>query len=56
MNKSGNGTQQLFSNNIGLIFPDFISRNHKNRSIADVKYKPIDNLEVKIISKYWLML
>lgn len=44
MNKTGKGAQRLFSNNIGLIYPDFISRDHKTRVIADAKYKPLDNI------------
>lgn len=44
MNKSGKGAQRLFNGNIGLIYPDFISRNSKARLIADAKYKPIDNI------------
>lgn len=44
MNKSGKGAQRLFSGNIGLIYPDFISRDSENRIIADAKYKPIDNI------------
>ena len=44
MNKGGSGAQRLFSGNIGLIYPDFISRQTENRTIADAKYKPIDNI------------
>lgn len=44
MNKSGKGAQRLFDGNVGLIYPDFISRNEKMRVIADAKYKPIDNI------------
>ena len=44
MNKGGSGAQRLFGGNIGLIYPDFISRATKNRLIADAKYKPIDNI------------
>ena len=44
MNKSGTGAQRLFNGNIGLIYPDFISRNSEARIIADAKYKPIDNI------------
>ena len=44
MNKSGKGAQRLFAGNIGLIYPDFISRNYEKRIIADAKYKPIDNI------------
>lgn len=44
MNKSGKGAQRLFSGSVGLIYPDFISRNKENRVIADAKYKPIDNI------------
>lgn len=44
MNKSGVGAQRLFSGNIGLIYPDFISRNSENRIIADAKYKPFNNI------------
>lgn len=44
MNKSGGGAQRLFSANTGLIYPDFISRNTSPRTIADAKYKPIENI------------
>lgn len=44
MNKGGKGAQRLFAGNIGLIYPDFISRDNEARIIADAKYKPIDNI------------
>lgn len=44
MNKGGKGAQRLFDGNIGLIYPDFISRYNEKRIIADAKYKPIDNI------------
>ena len=44
MNKGGKGAQRLFDGNIGLIYPDFISRDTEIRIIADAKYKPIDNI------------
>lgn len=44
MNKGGKGAQRLFAGNVGLIYPDFISRNAENRVIADAKYKPIGNI------------
>lgn len=44
MNKGGKGAQRLFGGNIGLIYPDFISRDNEKRIIADAKYKPIDNI------------
>ena len=44
MNKGSKGAQRLFGGNIGLIYPDFISRDNKTRIIADAKYKPIDNI------------
>ena len=44
MNKNGAGAQRLFDRNVGLIYPDFISRNSEMRIIADAKYKPIDNI------------
>lgn len=44
MNKGGQGAQRLFAGNIGLIYPDFISRDVNNRIIADAKYKPFDNI------------
>lgn len=44
MNKGGKGAQRLFGGNIGLIYPDFISRDRDTRIIADAKYKPIDNI------------
>ena len=44
MNKNGSGAQRLFDGNIGLIYPDFISRDIGARIIADAKYKPMDNI------------
>ena len=44
MNKGGKDAQRLFDGNVGLIYPDFISRNNEMRMIADAKYKPIDNI------------
>lgn len=44
MNKGGKGAQRLFEGNVGLIYPDFISRESERRMIADAKYKPIDNI------------
>ena len=44
MNKGRKGAQYLFAGNIGLIYPDFISKNHTERIIADAKYKPINNI------------
>ncbi len=50
MNKSSQGSQYLFKpsqskGNIGLIYPDFISRNNnQKREIADAKYKPMCNI------------
>lgn len=44
MNKGGKGAQRLFAGNIGLIYPDFISRDNETRIIADAKYKPLDNI------------
>lgn len=44
MNKAGKGAQWLFSGNNGLIYPDFISKDKRNRIIADAKYKPIENI------------
>lgn len=49
-NKGGGGAQYLFSksdNKIGLIYPDFISRDKENRVIADAKYKPVNNIQNK---------
>lgn len=43
-NKSRKGTQRLFAGNVGLIYPDFISKDRENRVIADAKYKPIENI------------
>ncbi len=45
MNKGGKGAQRLFEGNIGLIYPDFISREVDNRTIADAKYKPAENIK-----------
>ena len=44
MNKNNKGAQKLFNGNIGVIYPDFISRNSEKRIIADAKYKPINNI------------
>lgn len=44
MNKAGKDKQWLFSGNVGLIYPDFISRDTNERVIADAKYKPIGNI------------
>ncbi len=44
MNKGSKGAQRLFVGNIGLIYPDFISRNSETRIIADAKYRPVDNI------------
>src|SRR5699024_4647186 len=38
-NKTGEGRQYLFEKSIGLIYPDFISRNSVDRTVADAKYK-----------------
>ncbi len=43
-NKAKMGAQYLFAGNRGRIYPDFISRDNKNRVIADAKYKPVDNI------------
>lgn len=44
MNKGGKGAQRLFDGKIGLIYPDFISRDNEMRIIADAKYKLIENI------------
>lgn len=44
MNNTGKGAQRLFAENIGLIYPDYISHNNEMRVIADAKYKPINNI------------
>ncbi|MDO5033430.1 MAG: hypothetical protein Q4D97_01160 [Eubacteriales bacterium] len=44
MNKGGKGAQRLFDGHIGLIYPDFISKNSEARIIADAKYKPMENI------------
>jgi 5-methylcytosine-specific restriction endonuclease McrBC regulatory subunit McrC len=44
MNKGRKGAQHLFNGNVGLIYPDFISRDNDTRIVADAKYKPIDNI------------
>lgn len=44
MNKGGTGAQWLFNENLGRIYPDFISKNNEARIIADAKYKPIGNI------------
>lgn len=44
MNRKGKDAQRLFEGNIGLIYPDFISRDSTDRVIADAKYKPMENI------------
>lgn len=44
MNRAGQGAQRLFAGNIGLIYPDFISKDSQNRVIGDAKYKPAENI------------
>lgn len=44
MNKARKGTQELFSGNVGKIYPDFIGKDDNQRIIADAKYKPIGNI------------
>lgn len=44
MNKSSKGAQRLFDSNMGLIYPDFISKDDRIRIIADAKYKPAENI------------
>ena len=44
MNKGKKDGQRLFDGSIGLIYPDFISRNVDSRVIADAKYKPVGNI------------
>lgn len=44
MNKVGKDKQWLFGGNNGLIYPDFIGKNDKERIIADAKYKPLKNI------------
>ncbi len=46
-NKTGYGAQRLFAGNLGLIYPDFIGKDEKKRTIADAKYKPLNNISGK---------
>ncbi|BCU51277.1 3-isopropylmalate dehydrogenase [Staphylococcus auricularis] len=50
-NKGGTGAQKLFSRDegqkVGLIYPDFISRNQEHPIIGDAKYKPVQNIRNK---------
>ena len=43
-NKAGAGAQRLFHGNNGMIYPDFIGKDNKNRVIEDAKYKPFQNI------------
>lgn len=45
-NKAKSDAQWLFSSErkVGLIYPDFISKNANERVIADAKYKPFENI------------
>ena len=45
MNKAGKGEQKLFANVRSPIYPDFISRDTRNRIIADAKYKRFGNIK-----------
>lgn len=45
MNKLNTGKHYLFDKGRGLIYPDFIGKDHQNRIIADAKYKPINNIK-----------
>lgn len=47
MNRVGQGAQRLFAGNIGLIYPDFISKDSQSRVIGDAKYKPAENIGSK---------
>ena len=53
MNKGGRGAQRLFEGNIGLIYPDFISRDNENRIIADAKYSPLTTSVIVTICRCW---
>lgn len=44
-NKARKKKQYFFTNKVGSIYPDFISKDVSNRVIADAKYKPIDNIK-----------
>lgn len=46
-NKTGEEKKHLFEESIGLIYPDFISRNHVNRTVADAKYKRYSGIHGK---------
>lgn len=46
-NKTGDGAQRLFAENVGLVYPDFIGKRETERIIADAKYKPMDNIRNK---------
>ena len=43
-NRAKSDPQYLFERNIGLIFPDFISKDEVNCKIMDAKYKPSNNI------------
>lgn len=43
-NRRGDDKQYMFSGSVGLIYPDFISKNTVERTIADAKYKPNENI------------
>ena len=45
--QKGSDGQRLFYGNKGLIYPDFIGKDNKNRLIADAKYKPESNIAGK---------
>ncbi len=46
-NKVGDGAQRLFAGGFGLIYPDFIGKDNRERIIADAKYKPLNNISGK---------
>lgn len=45
MNRHRIGAQHLFDKSVGLIYPDFISKDNNPRIIADAKYKPYQNIK-----------
>lgn len=44
MNKGGKDGQYLFDRSRGLIYPDFLSRDAAERTVADAKYKPVEHI------------
>ena len=55
MNKGGKGAQRLFAGNVGLIYPDFISRDNEKESLLMPSISLSITSEIGITFKCWLI-